>query len=833
MLWVKIDEIHDGMLKKIAIFFFFLLLVGAIAGAATAIGVYFYFARDLPRITSLRDYRPATITEIYADDGELIGQYYLEKRKIIPIEEIPDLLKKAFIASEDARFYEHQGLDFPGIFRALMKNIAAGKVVQGGSTITQQVTKSLLLSPERKLKRKIKEAILAYRIEKYLSKDEILFLYLNQIYLGHGAYGVEIASRTYFGKKTRDLNLAEMALLAGLPKAPNRYSPISHPDRAARRQRYVLGRMVAEGYISEAEAEAAAATPIHIDTPPDPFRLTPYFTEHVRRYLEKKYGYDMLYRQGLQVYTSVNVADQQAAREALDAGLRALDKRQGYRGPLETLTPGQFEAFQKQLVEENGPASSLAIGRRVKALVKQVDDEHLKVTLSWGQKDATMLPDDYKWAKRPAADGTIFPRATFKNKKPSETFSPGDVVEARISSITGSGPAAGIRLQLDQEPLVQGALVALDPQSGMVRVLVGGKSYDESEFNRAIQSRRSPGSAFKPIIYAAGLDHGLTPASIFLDNPIIYQNNDDWDQVWKPQNYEQKFYGPTSLRQALVHSRNLVTIKVLRKIGIPYVIDYAKKLGITSPLNADLTLALGSSGVSLMELTRAYAVFDNGGRLMGPVYVKRIENRDGEILEDNEPLLGLSVAGEAGTSSVPDSLAGEPGSAFGKQVISPQTAYLMTSMMESVIQQGTGRRAKVLKRPLAGKTGTTNDYYDAWFLGYSPQLVAGVWVGFDDLKPLGKHETGSRAACPIWIDFMRQALKGFPKSTFPVPPGIVFAKIDEKTGLLATPQTKKVIFECFKEGSEPKKFSRSISPHQLEENLFQDFPAAQAAPRTN
>ena len=817
------------MLKKITIFIFILFMAGAVAGLATAVGVYFYFARDLPRITSLRDYRPATITEIYADNGELIGQYYLEKRKIIPIEEIPDLLKKAFIASEDARFYEHQGLDFPGIMRALMKNIAAGKVVQGGSTITQQVTKSLLLSPERKLKRKIKEAILAYRIEKYLSKDEILFLYLNQIYLGHGAYGVEIASRTYFGKKTRDLNLAEMTLLAGLPKAPNRYSPIAHPDRAARRQRYVLGRMVAEGYITESEAEAAAATPIHINTPPDPFTLTPYFTEHVRRYLEKKYGYDKLYRQGLQVYTSVNIADQRAAREAIDAGLRELDKRQGYRGPLETVIPEQFAEFEEQLAAENGPVSSLTVGQRVKALVTQVDDRHLRVTLSLGRVSATMLPGDYKWAKRPAADGTIFPRAQVKNKKPSETFLPGDVVWARISAVTESGPAAGIRLQLDQEPLVQGALVALDPQNGMVRALVGGRSYQESEFNRAIQSRRSPGSAFKPIIYAAGLDRGLTPASIFLDNPIIYQNNDDWDQVWKPRNYEQKFYGPTSLRQALVHSRNLVTIKVLRKIGIPYVINYARKLGITSPLNADLTLALGSSGVSLMELTRAYAVFDNGGRLVGPVYVKRIENRDGEILEDNEPLWGLTTAEEGGDlATAPDG--GQ--ASLPKQVISPQTAYLMTSMMESVVQQGTGRRARVLKRPLAGKTGTTNDYYDAWFLGYSPQLVAGVWVGFDDLKPLGRHETGSRAACPIWIGFMRQALKDFPKSTFPVPSGIVFAKIDEKTGLLATPQTEHVIFECFKEGTEPKEFTRSISPHQLEENLFQDFPAGQTAPQS-
>ncbi|MBN2332052.1 MAG: PBP1A family penicillin-binding protein [Deltaproteobacteria bacterium] len=815
------------MFKRLAVFCAVLLVAGFVLAAAVGMGTYFYFASDLPRITSLRDYRPATITEIYADNGKIIGQFYLEKRKIIPIEEIPEQLKKAFIASEDARFYEHQGLDFMGIMRALIKNISAGRVVQGGSTITQQVTKSLLLSPERKLKRKIKEAILAYRIEKYLSKDEILFLYLNQIYLGHGAYGVEIASQTYFGKKTRDLTLAEMTLIAGLPKAPNRYSPLTNPELAARRQRYVLGQMVKEGYISAAESREALASPVEIRQHREPFIKAPYFTEHIRRYLEKEYGYDLLYREGLQVYSTVNLDFQQAARDAIIKGLGALDRRQGYRGPLQIVSPDDFATFEQQLADEHR-SLPVAAGQQMKALVKQVDDQQQNVMLSLGGLDAVMALKDCSWARRPAPDGALFPGATIKS--PSAAFVPGDVVLVEIIAVAdgaAAGNGAAVAVRLVQEPLVQGALVALDVQTGMVRSMVGGKSFAESEFNRAIQSRRSPGSAFKPIIYAAGLDHGLTPASIFLDSPIIYQDSEEWDQVWKPRNYEQKFYGPTSLRQALIHSRNLVTIKVLQKTGIPRVINYASKLGITSPLNADLTLALGSSGVSLMELTRAYGVFANGGRLEGPVYIKRIENRDGEILEDNEPFWGLG--GDDGANAMLQgaaSSASEPR----KQVISPQTAYLMTSMMESVVQQGTGRRARVLKRPLAGKTGTTNDYYDAWFLGYAPQLVTGVWVGFDDLKPLGKHETGSRAACPIWVDFMREALKEFPKTTFPVPPGIVFAKIDQKTGLLATPETEQESFECFREGTEPKEFSRPISAHQLEEQLFQDFPEENSPP---
>jgi penicillin-binding protein 1A len=797
--------------RKFLFWLLIIVLIGTVGGVGTAAGGYWYFSRDLPRITSLKDYRPYAITEVYADGGELIGRYYIEKRKIVPIEEIPRLLKQAFIAGEDSRFYEHEGLDFLGIFRALIKNIVAGRVVQGGSTITQQVTKSLLLTPERKLKRKIREAILAYRIEKYLSKEEILFLYLNQIYLGHGAYGVEMASQTYFGKHTRDLTLAEMAVLAGLPKAPSRYSPISHPERARERQAYVLSRMVDEGYITIAQARAARNAPLELAEPTDPKELAPYFTEHVRRYLDETYGYDRLYKSGMQVYTTVDIKLQAAARAALDKGLRALDKRQGFQGPLKTCPPEHFADCRLKLAEAMGDPAALAPGMVVKALVERLDDAAGEVCLSLGARPAVLPLENMRWARRPSASGTRW--ANQRIDKPSAALQPGDVVLVQIAAVPAGDAALPVTVSLEQEPEVQGALVALDPFTGMVRAMVGGRSFAASEFNRAIQSRRSPGSAFKPIIYVAGLDKGLTPATIFLDNPVIYQDPDTWDEVWKPQNYEQRFYGPTTLRQALVHSRNLVTIKVLKRIGISHVISYAHRLGIESELSPDLTLALGSSGVSLMELTRTYAVFANGGYRIGERFIKRIENRDGEIIEDHEPLWLL--AGDEGRGDTP--------AVAGERVISPQTAYLMTSMLEGVIQQGTGRCARVLGRPLAGKTGTTNDYHDAWFLGFAPQLVAGVWVGFDELKPLGRHETGSRAACPIWVDFMDTALKRYPKRPFAIPPGIVFAKIDPKTGLLATPQTEKPVYEAFREGTEPRQFSTGAAAEALEEELFKDL----------
>lgn len=798
------------MFKKIIKIFLVLIILSGLAGVLGVVGIFWYYSRDLPRITSLKDYHPNTITEVYADDGRLIGRFGLEKRKVIPVEEIPDLLKKAFIASEDSRFYEHQGLDFLGISRAMLKNIRAGRIVQGGSTITQQVTKSLLLSPERKYKRKIREAILAYRIEKYLSKDEILFIYLNQIYLGHGMYGVEMAAQRYFGKKARDLNLAEMTIIAGMPKAPSRLSPIAYPKRSAARQRYVLGQMLEQKFITREQLRQALLTEVKLADKVDFADQTPHYTEHVRRYLEDKYGYDRLYKDGLQVYTGVRIEWQQAARKGIDKGLRELAQRRGFRGPLEHFAEAAArEQWLAAQAEARSAAAPPAAGDYGQALVTAVDDQAGQVELDLGGQPASLALKDMSWAKRPAEDGSRFPGARIT--KPSEALAVGDVVAVRIKKISGE-VVAEVEVELVENPEAQAALLSLDPETGLVRTMVGGRNFSASEFNRAIQSRRSPGSAFKPIIYAAGLDNGLTPASIFLDSPIVYKDSgEDWSAAWKPRNYEQKFYGPTTVRQALIHSRNLVTIKMLRRIGIQNVIDYAARLGIESQLSPDLTLALGSSGVSLMELTRAYAVFANHGRRVRPIFVKRVEDRYGEILEERE---NASVLDAELVSLLPPPA--EP-------VISEQTAYLMTSMLADVVKRGTGRRAdRALQRPLAGKTGTTNDYYDAWFMGYAPQLVTGVWVGFDELQPLGRHETGARAACPIWIDFMRVALDEFPKSEFEVPAGIVFANIDEETGMLAVPESRKTFFECFKEGTQPTEYSQPVSPEELEERLFLD-----------
>ena len=569
---------------------------------------------------------------------------------------MPTELIEAFIAAEDARFFEHQGVDFFSIMRALMKNITLMDIVQGGSTITQQITKSLLLTPEKSYARKIKEAILAYRIEKSLSKSDILSIYLNQIYLGHRSYGIEAAALTYFGKTASKLNLAESALLAGLPKAPSAYSPIRHLNRAKRRQRYVLERMVQRRYITEEEAQEAAEAPIVIASAENKnITVAPYFAEHIRNYLKRAYGPELLYSGGLQVYTPLNLFMQKTAQQAVEAGLADFEKREGYR---------------------------------------------------------------------------------------------------------------------EGEPRVQGALVAMEPQTGYIKALVGGVDFLENQFNRAIQARRQPGSAFKPFVYAAALDKHYTTTTMVTDSPLIFSVASD-KEFWEPRNFDLKYAGPITLRNALSASRNIVTIKILQDIGVGYVIQYARTMGIMSPLNNDLSLALGSSGVSLLELTRSYAVFANEGLLAEPVFITKVVYRYGVVLEENKPRL--------------------------QQVISAQTAYLMTSLLTSVVDEGTGRRVRALNRTCAGKTGTTNDVRDAWFVGYTPDIIAGTWVGFDDQKPLGKNETGAVAASPIWLNFMQGVVEGTSVKTFSIPEGIVFRRVDAATGKPVTPMTRKITFECFKD----------------------------------
>jgi penicillin-binding protein 1A len=620
------------------------------------VGFYLYFSSDLPRLSSVKDYQPKIVTQVLSEDGEIIAEYFVEKRYVISMEEMSPVLIDAFIAAEDERFFEHQGIDVLSIIRALIKNLRSMDIVQGGSTITQQVTKSLLLTPEKSYARKIKEAILAYRIEKSLSKDDILCIYLNQIYLGQRSYGVEAAAQTYFHKSAADLNLAESALLAGLPRAPSAYSPIRHPDRAKRRQQYVLERMAESGYITRDEAQAALDYPLKI-TPAENKNITvaPYIAEQIRQYLQTAYGNAPLYGEGLKVYTSVNLLMQSAAQSAVEAGLKAFEKRQGIK---------------------------------------------------------------------------------------------------------------------KGEPRVQGALVAMEPRTGSVKALVGGLRFLENQFNRATQARRQPGSAFKPIVYAAALDKNYTTASIIVDAPIVFSSRSN-KPFWEPRNFDREFEGPVTFRHALSYSRNVITVKILQDIGVGYAIQYARKLGISSPLEPNLTLALGSSGVSLLELTRAYAVFASQGMKVEPLFITKIVDRNGTVLEENKPRLS--------------------------QVISPQTAYLMTSLLQSVVEEGTGRSVRALNRPCAAKTGTTNDMRDAWFIGYTPDLIAGTWVGYDVEKPLGKRETGAVASSPIWLRFMQEVLEGTGVDVFPVPDGIIFRQIDADTGGEVTEQTGRAIFECFKE----------------------------------
>lgn len=753
-----------------------LVLLGLVAAAAAGGIAYWYVGRDLPKISSLLDYRPSIITSVYSDDNRKIGEFYKERRIVIPLSEMPETLIQAFISAEDSRFFAHQGIDIYSIVRAFFKNIEAGAIVQGGSTITQQLAKSFFLTPEKSYRRKLKEAILAYRIDRRFSKEEILFLYLNQIYLGHGAYGVEAAAENYFGKSAKDLNLSETSMLAGLPQAPSRYSPFQYPERAKERQIYVLNRMTSEGYISNIQATEAINTPVDIKSRKNWYiEQVPYYTEYVRQYVENQYGADALYHQGLKIYTAVNIEMQKMAQDALLNGLRELDKRHGYRSQRKRLKTDEVEPFfQKQ--ENEGP---LEAGRIVQGVVIGIDlqDPSASIRLRGGRGRLQM--DSMRWASKPDSADTS---QKTRIDREDEILHVGDVIPVRLQK---KNHKTGLwNLQIEQPSGVQGALLCLEAETGEVKALVGGRDFKKSQYNRAVQSRRQPGSAFKPVIYAAALDKGYTPATVLIDSPVVYENADP-NLTWKPKNYEGRFQGRILFRDALAQSRNVVTVKLLQDISIDYAIDYARNLGISSPLSRDLTIALGSSGVSLLELVKAYSVFANQGYLIEPVFIRRIEDRDGNVIE--------------AAAVVP------------RMVIEKSTAYIMTSLLESVVNEGTGQRIKALNRPAAGKTGTTNNLFDAWFIGYTPEYVTGTWVGFDEEKPLGRGETGSRAASPIWLEFMQRALAGKPVSVFQVPEGVVFSKIDADTGLLPIPTSRNILFECFKEGTVPMEYSSAVS----------------------
>ncbi|MBW2001359.1 MAG: PBP1A family penicillin-binding protein [Deltaproteobacteria bacterium] len=754
----------------------FLILFITFLIASTGIALWYIWSSNLPYIGSLKNYNPPIITKVFADDGQIIGKFSDEKRVLVPLDKIPTHTINAFTAVEDARFFQHKGIDFLGIMRAFFKNIKARRIEQGGSTITQQVTKSLLLkNPARTYKRKVREVLLSLQIEKEFSKNKILYLYLNQIYMGHGLYGIEAASEVYFGKDTRELNIAESALLAGLAQAPSRDDPIKHFNRAKLRQKYVLERMKDEGCINDKQFQEALTTKLTIKSEKERYyKKAPYFLEHIRQRIEKKYGRHLLYKGGLKVYTTVNLKMHEAAKKAIKKGLYELDRREGFRIPTRRFIFSGEETLNEPK-PETVSKNPLEIGTITQGTVIKVDSINKETLVQIEDKKGILPLSTMKWARMVDPEKAYFES---KLQDPADVLTPGDIITVKIIKKSKDFPE--LTLSLEQAPEAQAALLCLEAKTGYVKAMVGGLDFSKSQFNRATQARRQPGSAFKPIIYAAALDNGLTPSSIIIDAPFISPIGEE-EKLWKPKNYKEKFYGPTPFRTGLIKSRNIMTIKILKKNGVKHTIDYARRMGIDSLLNPDLSLALGSSGVSLVELTKTYSVFANGGMLVKPIYITKIIDRNGKILEENQPSFSESI--------------------------SQETAYVMTDLLKAVVTEGTGWRAKALSRPVAGKTGTTNDLRDAWFIGFDPTLVTGVWVGYDDSRQMGKGETGSRVACPIWLYFMREVLKGKPIIPFQHPEGVVITKIDAKTGLLASPSSQKTCFQAFKKGTEPDIYS--------------------------
>mgnify|MGYP005622474895 FL=1 len=776
--------------KILMVSFLSIFLICLTAGFIGAGFIYFHFSKDLPDVRKLKDHQPSTITQIYSDKDEKIAEFYIEKRIIVSLENIPLALKQATLAVEDSNFYYHFGIDPKAIFRAFITNLKAGYVVEGGSTITQQLTKTMFLSREKTLPRKIKEAILAVRLELVFSKDEILEMYLNQIYYGHGTYGVEAAARTYFGKSVKELTIAECAMIASLPKAPNNYSPYRNPKKARKRRNHVIRRMADVSFITTEQAKTSLQEDFHLGEVQEMLNKAPYFVEHVRRILEKKFGSSKLYRAGLKVYTTLNMEMQESAQRAIKENLRNADKRYGYRGSLGTVDLSRGEiAVQNAMLKQNNfsEGQGIEIGSTINGTVMSVGETQAWVIL--GAEDGYLDIKNMNWARKPNpnVDGRWA-----KIKRPNEAIAAGDMIQVKVLGRKQDG--SGWSLALEQEPEVEAALVSLDPLTGHVKAMIGGYDFYKSQFNRAVQAIRQPGSAFKPIIYAAAINEGFAPSSIIIDSPIIFKEKEDAFDKWKPVNFEEKFYGPTSLREALAHSRNVVTVKLMQKIGIKSSIRLARSLGISSNLEENLSIALGSSGMTLYELTSAYSAFANMGTLFKPAAIRSIKSRSGEVL----------------FSAVPETT----------QPITPGTAHIITSLMKSVIQNGTATKVRALKRPVAGKTGTTNNYVDAWFMGYTPELVTGVWVGKDKDEPLGRNETGSRVAIPIWLQFMQEALANQPKINFSVPKDIQFLKVQSESGEPAKFGDTDSKFELFSQDFLPEKeqpFAR-----QYEEESFEN-----------
>jgi penicillin-binding protein 1A len=707
------------------VLFGLLVLLSALVGATA--GLLLVYTTDLPQVEQLEHYRPSSITELYDDQGRIIGSFALQRRVVANYGDFSPLLREALISIEDKDFYDHWWVNVWRIAGAAYRDIASGGKVQGASTLTMQLARNLFLSPDRSFHRKVEEALLAVQIERRFTKEQIFTLYANQIFLGHGAYGFEAASEYYFSKPAKQLTLEEATLLAGLPKAPGLYSPINHPDRAIKRRNLVINAMLEDGKITHQQANDARNQPIQLKLQHDPNSLAPYFVEEIRRYLENKYGTDQVHEGGLRVYTSLDMDLQRAANQAVLDGLAAYERRHGWKNGLEnilaarvTLTSYQHPDWDDE-PEVNGYVHALVLGLGPSA-----------ATIRFGRYLATLSQADAAWTQG----------------KLGLILKPGDVVYVKILTLGADGKA---HVSLEQDSGTQGALLAIDNATGAIKAMVGGRDFEESKFNRATQALRQVGSSFKPYVYTAAIDQGAKPDDTVLDAPVTFETASG---PYVPHNYDEKFEGTITLRRALAQSRNIPALKIADGLGIRTVIDYAHRFGITSNMPPYLPVALGAAEVTLFEQTSAFSVFPNDGVRVMPRYITKVTDYEGRVMEEGFPEV--------------------------KDVISARTARIMTSMLQEVVRHGTGIAAASMKYPLGGKTGTTNDFTDAWFIGFSPAMTTGVWIGYDEKKSLGAKESGARAALPVWMDFMKVALNGKDPGEFGAPPALppAVAKID-------------------------------------------------------
>ena len=784
-----------------------LFFLGCFVMLGIGLFVAVHFSRDLPDYHQLEVYEPLITSRLYANDGQLLAEYAEEKRVYVPITAIPKQIINAFISAEDKNFYTHKGIDFTGIARAIIiniRNIGTNKRLVGASTITQQVAKNFLLTNEMSFKRKIKEALLARRIEQTFDKDHILELYMNQIYLGMRSYGVAAAGLMYFNKSLDELTLAEAAFLAALPKGPNNYNPIKNPKGALQRRNWVLDRMLENGYISQEEADTAKKEPIVIQEREisETVKNADYYNEEIRRMIEKKYGEEALYHGGLSVRTSLDPRLQNIAVESLTNGLMAYDKRHGYRGPVAQINMN--EPWQEQL--EKIPTPSYYPKTWEKAVVSHLSDDQATVSFSTGKKGYIILKD-LKWAKKALPEGHI---SASEIKKPSDVFKIGDVVFVEPRKNSENLPLYLLR----QFPLVDGAIVALDPHTGRVLAMVGGLSFQRSQFNRAVQAYRQPGSSFKPFVYLTALDSGFTPSTLILDAPLVVDQGPGQEK-WKPRNYTKIFYGPSTLRVGIEKSRNLMTIRLAQAVGIQKTVQYAKKFGIADNLPPVLSIALGSGETTLLRLTSAYAMLVNGGKKITPNLIDRIQDRTGKTIYKHDmrpcPLCQSDEATNVIVPEIPDER---------EQIQDPVSAYQMVNIMTGVVQRGTGKIAQTVGRTLAGKSGTSNNNIDTWFIGFSPDLVVGVFVGFDTPQTLGPRDTGGVVAAPIFRDFMKEALKDKPDIPFRVPPGVKLVRVNYQTGKPAKSGDKLIITEAFRKDTDVRNDTTVIGDIKVGEEVI-------------